>query len=102
SYGPRRELRSFPTRRSSDVGELDSLRLEALMRRVRIEIRDNEQYVDKMISDVLVHAPSSNSPARVEYLRWASILADALSVAAYRSEERRVGKVWSQMTGKGE
>ena len=55
---------------------LDRERLEAHMERVKIEVRDNKQYVDKMIGDVLDKAPQANSPARIEFLKWAATLAD--------------------------
>jgi hypothetical protein len=58
-------------------------RLLAHLDRVKVEVRDNGQWVAKLQQDVLDKAATANDPARVQFFGWAAVLVDALSEAAY-------------------
>ncbi len=60
----------------------DREHLLAHLDRVKVELRDNEQYVAKLQEDVLAHAPTANRVAQAEFFTWGAVLVDALSTAA--------------------
>ena len=68
-------------KKAEDLRECE--RLLAHLDRVKVEVRDNEQWVAKLQQDVLDEAATANDPVRAQFFGWATVLVDALSESAY-------------------